>query len=128
MLGILTIQITNLKFKFLDENKDENKVLEMSLNIYKNSNVYYRTGKYSDNNLEPIFVSISKRHQSVVYEESSENDTIINGKADKIMCSYASACTCIIIQIMFSLYIVFLFFTPQHWIKLVLINESLSHG
>lgn len=53
----------------------------MSLSIYKDSSVYYRAGDKSPKNLEPRFVAISRAHNSIVNETSSEN-YIIDGKTD----------------------------------------------
>lgn len=51
----------------------------LSLSTYKDSSVYYRAGDNSFENLEPIFVNISKENHAIVNEASSEN-YIINGK------------------------------------------------
>lgn len=58
---------------------DESKGLKMSLSTYKDSSVYYRAGDDSPENLEPIFVTISKTNKATVNEISSENN-IIHGK------------------------------------------------
>jgi len=55
------------------------KGLKISLSTYKGSSVYYRAGDNSPENLEPTFVTISKKNKATVNEVSSENN-IINGK------------------------------------------------
>lgn len=64
---------------------DTSPPLNLSLNTYKGSSVYYRAGDNSYQNLEPTFVTISKNNQANVGETSSKNN-IINGEITKIMC------------------------------------------
>lgn len=82
MFGIFTITSTTVKIK-----NNENKELEMSLSIYKDSSVYYRAGDNYPGNLEPTFVAISKVHKSTVNEASSTN-IIIDGKIYITVYSY----------------------------------------
>lgn len=58
--------------------------LNISLSTYKDSSVYYRAGDKSSENLEPIFVAISKSNKATVNETSSESN-IINGKINIII-------------------------------------------
>lgn len=59
------------------------KGLDMSLNTYEGSSVYYRAGDNSSSNLEPKFVALSKKNQATVTEAPS-NNYIINGIVYKI--------------------------------------------
>jgi len=58
--------------------------LNISLSSYTDSSVYYRAGDTSSENLEPIFVAISKSNKATVHETSSESN-IINGKINIII-------------------------------------------
>lgn len=75
LLGLLVMKSTN----FIINQSVVSQGLNMSLSTYKDSNVYYRAGDNSFENLEPLFVAISKKNQATVNETSSENN-IINGK------------------------------------------------
>ncbi|KAL5235297.1 hypothetical protein ACI65C_002707 [Semiaphis heraclei] len=72
LLGLLVMKSTN----FIINQSVVSQGLNMSLSTYKDSNVYYRAGDNSFENLEPLFVAISKKNQATVNETSSENNII----------------------------------------------------
>lgn len=63
---------------------DTSPPLNLSLSTYEGSSVYYRAGDNNFQNLEPTFVTISKKNHANVGETSSKNN-IINGEIIKIM-------------------------------------------
>jgi len=77
LLGLLVMKSTN----FIVNQSVVSQGLNMSLSIYKDSDVYYRAGDNSSENLEPLFVAISKQNKATVNETSSENN-IIYGTVD----------------------------------------------
>lgn len=80
LLGLLVMKASN----FVMTTNEISEGLNISLSTYKDSSVYYRAGDKSSENLEPIFVAISKLNKAVVNETSSESN-IINGKINIII-------------------------------------------
>eukprot|EP00102_Acyrthosiphon_pisum_P016671 XP_008187710.2 PREDICTED: ATP-binding cassette sub-family A member 1-like [Acyrthosiphon pisum] len=72
LLGLLTMKLTNNSIG----ESIVSKGLKISLSTYKDSSVYYRAGDNSPENLEPTFVTISKKNKAIVNEVSSENNII----------------------------------------------------
>lgn len=64
------------------------KAIDLSLNIYRDSNVYFRAGDNSSENLKPIFVAIAKEKQYTVNEALPENN-IIDGNIYRTVCLHA---------------------------------------
>ncbi|XP_060852919.1 phospholipid-transporting ATPase ABCA3-like isoform X2 [Rhopalosiphum padi] len=72
LLGLLIIKSTS----YLVNQSVVSQALNISLSTYKDSSVYYRAGDNSSENLEPMFVAISKLNKATVNETSSENNII----------------------------------------------------
>jgi len=86
-LGLFFIKSTNI----LVNQSVVSQALNISLSTYKDSSVYYRVGDNSSENLEPIFVAISKLNKATVNEISSGNN-IINGKINIIIAHIHGIC------------------------------------
>lgn len=85
MLCILTIKITNNLFS--DSTTNNPQRLNVSLNTYKGSNIYYRAGDDSHENLASNFAFVSKKNNATVNKLSPMN-YIINGMFSLIIHSY----------------------------------------
>lgn len=72
LLGLLVMKASN----YLMTTNETSQGLNISLSSYKDSSVYYRAGDKSSENLEPIFVAISKSNKATVHETSSESNII----------------------------------------------------
>lgn len=90
MIGLVTFSIFYMLYNevfFNDSNISQK--LNVSLNTYKNSSVFYRVvGDSSTKNLGPKFVAISKKNQANVNVTSS-NNTLISGKINLINVSFS---------------------------------------
>lgn len=80
MIGpiLVSILVIRLTYHVFSDSATPGK-LNVLLNIYKDSSVYYRIGDNSFKNLEPKFVVLSKKNQATVIETSPSNN-IISGK------------------------------------------------
>ncbi|XP_026811930.1 ATP-binding cassette sub-family A member 3-like isoform X2 [Rhopalosiphum maidis] len=72
LLGLLITRTSS----YLVNQSVVSQALNISLSTYKDSSVYYRAGDNSSENLEPMFVAISKLNKATVNETSSENNII----------------------------------------------------
>ncbi|XP_025190796.1 ATP-binding cassette sub-family A member 3-like isoform X2 [Melanaphis sacchari] len=72
LLGLLVMNSTS----YLINQSAVSQGLNMSLSTYKDSSVYYRAGDNSSENLEPIFVALSRLNKATVNETSSESNII----------------------------------------------------
>lgn len=72
LLGIFTIKSSNELFSVSHIPQG----LNLSLQTYMDSSVYYRAGDNSAKNLEPKFVALSKKYHATVKEAPSSNNII----------------------------------------------------